>query len=66
MNFFRILKESRVEDFKEKYGRKFDAQQIQQIVDNVPQKFLDWVGKNLDTIGYQSNFHSLVRTLAKK
>ncbi len=63
MNFFRILKESRVEDFKEKYGRKFDAQQIQQIVDNVPQKFLDWVGKNLDTIGYQSNFHSLVRTL---
>lgn len=63
MKFFQILKESRVEDFKQKYGRKFDAQQTQQIIDNVPQKFLDWVGKNLDTIGYQSNFHSLVRTL---
>lgn len=63
MKFFQILRESRVEDFKQNYGKKFNAQQLQKIVDNVPQKFIDWVGKNFDTINFDSNFYDLVNKL---
>jgi hypothetical protein len=63
MKFFQILKESRVEDFQQKYAKKFDPQQLQKIIDNVPQKFLDWVGKNFDTINFDQNFSNLVTKL---
>lgn len=63
MKFFELIKESRVDDFKSKYAKKFTAEQLNKIVDNVPQKFLDWVGKNFDTINFNQNFLDLVTKL---
>lgn len=63
MKFFELIKESRVDDFKSKYAKKFTAEQLNKIVDNVPQKFLDWVGKNFDTINFNQNFMDLVTKL---
>lgn len=63
MKFFDILLENRVDDFKSKYNRKFDEGQLKKIVDNVPQKFLDWVGKNLDSIGFNDKLQEVSRYL---
>lgn len=63
MKFFDILLENRVDDFKSKYNRKFNEGQLKKIVDNVPQKFLDWVGKNLDSIGFNDKLQEVSRYL---
>lgn len=63
MKFFELIKESRVDDFKSKYGKKFSEEQLNKIIDNVPHKFLDWVGKNFDTINFNQNFLDLVTKL---
>lgn len=63
MNFFQILKESRVDDFKTKYSKKFSQEQLGRIVDNVPQKFLDWVGKNFESINFDDGLNDLARKL---
>jgi len=63
MNFFQILKESRVDDFKTKYSKKFSQEQLDKIVDNVPQKFLDWVGNNFDSINFNDGLNDLTRKL---
>jgi hypothetical protein len=63
MKFFELILESRVEEFKSKYGRKFSEEQQKKIIDNVPQKFLDWVGKNFETMNFQTNFQDLVLKL---
>lgn len=60
MKFFELILESRVEEFKSKYGKKFTEEQQKKIIDNVPQKFLDWVGKNFETMNFESNFQDLV------
>lgn len=63
MKFFDFILESRLEDFQSKYGRKFSEEQQKKIIDNVPQKYWDWVGKNFDAINFQSNFLDLVNNL---
>jgi hypothetical protein len=63
MNFLKILNESRVDDFKTKYATKFSPEQLKRIVDNVPQKFLDWVGKNFDSINFNDGLNQLARNL---
>jgi hypothetical protein len=63
MNFLKILNESRVDDFKTKYTTKFSPEQLKRIVDNVPQKFLDWVGKNFDSINFNDGLNQLARNL---
>jgi len=63
MNFLKILNESRVDDFKTKYATKFSPEQLKRIVDNVPQKFLDWVGKNFDSINFNDGLSQLARNL---
>ena len=63
MNFLKILNESRVDDFKTKYATKFSPEQLKRIVDNVPQKFLDWVGKNFDSINFEAGLNQLARNL---
>ena len=63
MNFLKILNESRVDDFKTKYTTKFSPEQLKRIVDNVPQKFLDWVGKNFDSINFNDGLSQLARNL---
>ena len=63
MKFSEIILESRVDEFKTKYGQKYSSEQLDKIVDNVPQKFLDWVGKHFESINFQANFQSLVQYL---
>lgn len=63
MNFLKILNESRVDDFKTKHATKFSPEQLKRIVDNVPQKFLDWVGKNFDSINFNDGLNQLARNL---
>ena len=63
MNFKKILLESRIDDFKLKFNKKFNEQQIEKIIDNVPQKYLMWVGKTFDSINFNSNFNDLANKL---
>lgn len=63
MKFFNIILEGRVDEFKSKYARKFSTDQLNRIVDNVPHKFLDWVGKNLDSINFNDNLQNVARYL---
>jgi hypothetical protein len=63
MNFKKILLENRIDDFKTKYRTKFNQEQIDRIIQNVPQKYLMWVGKIFDSINFNSNFNDLVTKL---
>ena len=65
MDFLKIIQEGRVDDFKSKYTQKFGVDKIQKIIDGVPQKYLDWVGKNLDVVNFDDNFIKLVTGLKK-
>jgi len=59
MDFSNIIQESRVDDFKVKFSNKFSPENLKKIIDNVPQKYLDWVGKNIGEINFDSNFSKL-------
>ena len=63
MNFSKLIKEGRVEDFKSKFGQKFTPANADRIVANVSPKFLNWVGKTFDSIDFNSNFQDLVLKL---
>ena len=63
MNFSKLIKEGRVEDFKSKFGQKFTPANADRIVANVSPKFLNWVGKTFDSINFNSNFQDLVLKL---
>lgn len=63
MKFFDIILESRIEDFKQKFRNKFSDEQLTRIINNVPQKFLAWVGKNLDSIGFNDRLQEVSRYL---
>ena len=59
MDFSKILQESRVDDFKVKFSNKFSSENLQKIIENVPQKYLDWAGKNIGEINFDSNLSKL-------
>lgn len=63
MKFFDLILEGRVDEFKTRYGKKFTPEQLDRIVNNVPQKFLDWVGKVYDAINFDENFNLLITKL---
>ena len=63
MDFLKLIKEGIVEEFQTKYSQKFSSEQLSKITNNVPQKFLNWVGKNFESINFESNFQSLVQYL---
>lgn len=56
MKFSEYILESRVDDFKVKYGRKFNQETLDKITNMVSPKFLDWVGKVLDMAILNDNF----------
>jgi DNA repair exonuclease SbcCD ATPase subunit len=56
MKFSEYILESRVDDFKVKYGRKFNQETLDKITNMVSPKFLDWVGKVLDMAVLNDNF----------
>lgn len=60
MKFKKILLENRIDDFKLNYSKKFNSEQLNRIIDNVPQKYLMWVGKNFDSMNFNSNINDLV------
>ena len=65
MDFIKLIKEGRVEDFKSKYGQKFTPANADRIVANVSPKFLNWIGKTFDAINFEENFTKLVAALNK-
>ena len=60
MKFLNLILENRVETFKRTFSNKFSQEQLNKIIDNVPHKYLDWVGKNFDAINFNTNFQDLV------
>lgn len=64
MDFVKLIQEGRVDDFKTKYGQKF-GEKTNEIISNVPHKFLDWIGKNLDNINIEENLPKVIQGLKK-
>jgi hypothetical protein len=56
MEFSNILQESRLSDFKTKYTQKLGAENVDKIVKEIPPKYLEWVGKVMDSINFDENF----------
>ena len=65
MDFLKLIQEGRVDDFKSKYTQKFGTENINKIIAAVPQKYLDWVGKNLDAIDFEVGLQKLSQGLQK-
>jgi hypothetical protein len=53
-----FLNEGRVEDFSVKYSKNFSQEQLQRIISLISPKFLNWVGKNLDKINFDTNLQT--------
>ena len=65
MDFLKLIQEGRVDDFKAKYLQKFGTENVNKIIGAVPQKYLDWVGKNLDMVNFDDNFSKISQALDK-
>ena len=65
MDFLKLIQEGRVDDFKAKYSQKFGGENVNKIVSSVPQKYLDWVGKNLDVVNFNDTIVKLTDALNK-
>jgi hypothetical protein len=65
MKFSEYILESRVDDFKSKYGRKFNQETLNKITNTVAPKFLDWVGKVLDGLLLNDNFDEYLSKLGQ-
>lgn len=65
MDFLKLIQEGRVDDFKAKYSQKFGGENVNKIVNSVPQKYLDWVGKNLDVVNFDETFGKVSNALNK-
>jgi hypothetical protein len=63
MKFSEYILESRVDDFKAKYGRKFNQEILDRITNMVAPKYLDWVGKVLDMVVLNDNFGDYITKL---
>jgi hypothetical protein len=65
MDFLKLIQEGRVDDFKVKYSQKFGGDNVNKIIASVPQKYLDWVGKNLDVVNFDETFGKTTEALNK-
>jgi hypothetical protein len=63
MQFSELIIESREDDFKKKYSKKFSPQNLEKITRDVAPKYLDWVGKVIDEINFDETFSKLVPTV---
>ena len=63
MQFSELIIESREDDFKKKYSKKFSPQNLEKIVKGITPKYLDWVGKVVDEINFDETFSKLVPTV---
>ena len=65
MDFLKLISEGRIEQFETKYGKKFSPEQLKRMSKLIPPKYLDWVGKNVDSINFDENFNKLVDAIKK-
>jgi hypothetical protein len=65
MKFSEYILEGRVDDFKLKYGKKFTPDNLDKITKLVAPKYLDWVGKFFDEVGFDVKFKDLVGALKR-
>ena len=65
MDFLKLISEGRVEQFETKYGKKFSPEQLKRMSKLIPPKYLDWVGKNIDSINFDENFDKIVDAIKK-
>jgi hypothetical protein len=65
MDFLKLIQEGRVDDFKSKYGKKFSPENLNKIIEKVPQKYFEWVGKVFDNINFDENFAKLVDAIER-
>lgn len=65
MKFSEYILEGRVDDFKSKYGNKFTPENLEKITKMVAPKYLNWVGKVFDEVGFDSKFKDLVGALKR-
>lgn len=63
MEILKFINESRLENFFSKYSKKFSQDTLTKISKLILPKFLDWVGKNLNTINLDENLTKLVNSL---
>jgi len=63
MEFLELIQEGRKDDFIQRYSKKFNPEQIKKITTEIQPKYLDWVGKVIDPINFESNFAKLVVAL---
>jgi hypothetical protein len=65
MDLLNLIKESRVDDFIDKYVRKFSPVMISKITSEITPKFLQWVGKVMDGVNFDDNFIKLSEALKR-
>ena len=65
MDFLKLIKEGRVDEFKSKYGQRFAPDRLNLIVSKVKPKYLTWIGKVFDNINFEENFAKLIEALIK-
>jgi hypothetical protein len=65
MDFLKLISEGRIEQFETKYGKKFSPEQLKRMSELIQPKYLDWVGKNIDSINFDENFNKLVDAIKK-
>jgi hypothetical protein len=65
MDFLKLIQEGRVDDFKSKYGQKFEPNKLNELISKIAPKYLTWIGKTFDNINFEENFPKLVEALKK-
>ena len=65
MDFLKIIREGRVEDFQNKFSQKFGKEQLERITKLFLPKYLNWAGKNLDAIGFDEKVSKLSNAVKK-
>jgi hypothetical protein len=65
MDFLKLISEGRIEQFETKYSKKFSPEQLKKMSELIQPKYLDWVGKNIDSINFDENFDKLVDAIKK-
>ena len=64
MKFSEYILEGRVDDFKTKYGKKFTQDVLNKISNTISPKYLDWVGKVMDTAIVNDNVDEILNRLS--
>ena len=65
MDLLKLIKESRVDDFIDKYRQKFSPEMISKITSEITPKFFQWVGKVMDGVNFDDNFIKLNEALKR-